>query len=80
MGHSTFTSSHTLWSTVNTFMLTAKSATCWTTQEKARFEAIQHGIKTGHGLSGGSYITTEDRNILIKMWTKMLNSKNYLGN
>jgi hypothetical protein len=78
--HSTFTSSHTLWTTTKTWLATARSATCYTTTEKSRLDMIYQGNTSTHGFSSGVYITTADRNHLEKAWVKMLNSKNYLGN
>lgn len=78
--HSTFTVSHTLWSTTATWLTTARSATCYTTVEKERLDKIYQGDTASRGFSTGSYITREDVMFLIKAWTKMLDSKNYLGN
>lgn len=79
--HSIFTSSHTLWTATKTWLNTARSATCWTTTEKAALERIYtgNGGTPTHGFSSGSFIHNADRNYLIKMWTKMLTTKNYLG-
>jgi hypothetical protein len=68
----TFTSSHTLWTTTKTWLSTARSATCYTTTEKARLEGIYRGMRSGHGFSSGSYISVQERNVLLKAWTIML--------
>jgi len=80
--HSTFTSSHTLWSTTATWLSTARSATCYTSREMAALERIYtgNGGTPTHGFSSGSFIHTADRNFLIKCWIKMLTQKRYLGN
>lgn len=82
--HYTFTSSHTLWTVTGTWLTTAASATCFTTQEKARLSAIYNGsagslLSPINGFSSGSWISNHDRNFLIAMWTKMLTAKRYLG-
>jgi predicted CDP-diglyceride synthetase/phosphatidate cytidylyltransferase len=74
---STFTNSHTLWATTKTWLATAASATCFTTQEKARMTKIYQGVNTGTicgiaGFSTGVFISSEDRNYLIKIWVRML--------
>ena len=73
----TFTSSHTLWTVTKTWLQTAASATCFTTQEKARMTKIYQGVNTGtifgtSGFSTGTWITCDDRNYLMKIWTRML--------
>ena len=73
----TFTSSHTLWTTTGTWLSTARSATCFTTCEKAQLEAIYCGsagslLSPINGFSSGTWISTKDRNFLIKIWTRML--------
>ena len=72
----TFTSSHTLWTTAKTWLAAAASATCYTTVEKARLSGIYNGYRTGHGFSTGSFITTQERNVLLKAWTIMLVRRN----
>jgi hypothetical protein len=78
---STFTSSHTLWTTTKTFVAAMASATCFTTSEKAWLSAIYNGWSTPvagvvFGFSSGFFISTADRNFLIDMWTKMLLVRN----
>ncbi len=72
----TFTSSHTLWTVTKTWLTTAASATCFTTQERARMTKIYQGCNTGTllamGFSSGTWISCDDRNYLIKIWTRML--------
>jgi hypothetical protein len=73
----TFTSSHTLWTTTKTWLSTARSATCFTTCQKAQLEAIYRGsagslLSPINGFSSGSWISTADRNYLINIWTQML--------
>jgi hypothetical protein len=80
----TFTSSHTLWTTTKTWLGVARSATCFTTQERARLDAIYCGWSTAlagcvFGFSVGFMIQSADRNFLISIWTKMLTKKKYLG-
>jgi len=69
---STYTSSHTLWTTTKTWLSTARSATCFTTAQRATLESIYRGEGGTHGFSSGTWIHTSDRNFLIDIWTQMM--------
>lgn len=70
--NSTYTSSHTLWTTTKTWLSTARSATCFTTAQRATLEGIYCGKGGTHGFSSGTWITTAERNYLIDIWTQQM--------